>query len=552
MGLLRPTHYTVTDLIREFASGVIAIPEIQRDVVWDSDQIKLLLDSLQRGYPTGAIILWEPQERDKKVLYDMIRPERIQNHALKPPRYMLLDGQQRLSALASVLLDRKQLKSLLFELENDMPYLMADYANLPNEIEATDDPKTYKGNWVTVNEILRREFQRTQKFMQLSTAQQEALSTYADRILNYSFPVQIISDVPYREVAEMFARINSQGTALTGAEIHLAKIVPFWPGITAEFRKYRTELTSNFAYDVDINFLVRVIAVLQCNVPQIKKLSDGVATGKIKRPQLNKTWKSAKNSIKAVIGILRDDLGLDKSKFILSKNSLIPLIYFVSRKASVTAGERKLMCRYFLMTNLSSYFGSSGENVLKREINALISADTVGQGLKDIVSGASKQFNYWYRGGKLRPADVTGSPSRNGILLAMYIVMRKKGAKDFGLVNALGLDAISDVETQVHHIFPSNYMIEGPAYDHFIKKDYRPADLRGMVNDITNMTFLSAQKNIEIRDTPPNQYFENETSDANLKAHLIPTDKKLWHYAKYEKFMASRAALIAKEINKLL
>ena len=69
---------TVEDLVRLFAEGDIAIPEIQREFVWDDDQVKELIDSIDEGFPCGAIILWEPRNRDKKLFRDLIKPELLE------------------------------------------------------------------------------------------------------------------------------------------------------------------------------------------------------------------------------------------------------------------------------------------------------------------------------------------------------------------------------------------------------------------------------------------------------------------------------------------
>ena len=37
-------------------SGEIAIPEIQRPVVWEPTKVRNLLDSLYQGYPVGHLI----------------------------------------------------------------------------------------------------------------------------------------------------------------------------------------------------------------------------------------------------------------------------------------------------------------------------------------------------------------------------------------------------------------------------------------------------------------------------------------------------------------
>jgi len=90
------------------------------------------------------------------------------------------------------------------------------------------------------------------------------------------FPVQIIQERNYATVGKIFTLVNSQGTQLTGAEIYVASIIPFWRGISAEFRRYRRDLRSE-GYDLDLTFLMRSITVITCDVPQIQETADRVA-----------------------------------------------------------------------------------------------------------------------------------------------------------------------------------------------------------------------------------------------------------------------------------
>src|SRR5207302_5861698 len=144
----------------------------------------------------------------------------------------------------------------------------------------------------------------------------------------YKCPVQIIRDRTYEEVADIFPRVNSQGTQLTGAEIHLARIVPHGRGITSEFRDYRRQLRQK-NYDFDLTFLIRAITVVECQVPRIKKLAERVSSDHPPRKQLDKSWRRATDAIDKLIRMLQTQLLLDKSKFFTSKNVLVPLIYYL-------------------------------------------------------------------------------------------------------------------------------------------------------------------------------------------------------------------------------
>lgn len=142
------TQKSVSKLIDDLASSTLAIPEIQRDVVWKADQVKALVDSVNEDYPCGSLILWQPRERDKSLVRSMIRPERLEQLKGALPQYFLLDGQQRLTALASLILDRAVLKTLLAEMEEEMPFIYANMKRFPREMDATTDRGSYKFPWV--------------------------------------------------------------------------------------------------------------------------------------------------------------------------------------------------------------------------------------------------------------------------------------------------------------------------------------------------------------------------------------------------------------------
>jgi Protein of unknown function DUF262 len=54
------TSRELRDLVVEFNSGAILLPQFQRDYVWTAVKIRNLLDSLLRGFPIGGFYLWRP------------------------------------------------------------------------------------------------------------------------------------------------------------------------------------------------------------------------------------------------------------------------------------------------------------------------------------------------------------------------------------------------------------------------------------------------------------------------------------------------------------
>ena len=72
----------------------IAIPEIQRPFVWKKTQVRDLIDSLYKGYPTGYIILW----KNPNV--------KLKDGTISSGKKVLIDGQQRITALMTAVAGR--------------------------------------------------------------------------------------------------------------------------------------------------------------------------------------------------------------------------------------------------------------------------------------------------------------------------------------------------------------------------------------------------------------------------------------------------------------
>jgi hypothetical protein len=546
------TFKSVSELVDDFECGQVAIPEIQRDVVWKADKIKALIDSIGNGFPCGSLILWEPRETDKALVRSMIRPERLDQFDGALPRYFLLDGQQRVTALASVTLKRDLFRSLISEVEDEMPLMLANLKRFPREIEATTDLAGYSFPWVLFNDLFAGTVQSSPQYATLPPDKAEGIKRYIQRLRDYKFPVQIIRDQNYSTVGEIFTRVNSQGTQLTGAEIYLARIVPHWRGITREFRNYRRQLRQE-NYDLDLTFLIRAITVIECKVPQIKKLADRVANDHPSRNHLNKTWKLARTATDKLIRVLRRDLLLDRSKYFTSKNALVPLVYYIANARSSNSAA-KLLQRFFLLSQISEHYGGAAETTLRRDFRTMTDpALTVRQGLDELVTSVDHEARQGFRGLKIRPDHVSGVPSKSVFVLLMYILIRKRQARDWGHAGSRLLDEIDPKDMQLHHIFPFNFMVNNkPALKVYTDKGQSPADFRADVNDIANLTFLSQAKNGEIHDDPPWEYLPRQTTKETRKAHFVPEDPDLWKPERFSDFLEERRRLLAKAMTRLL
>ncbi len=544
---------SVSEIVKDFADGYLAIPEIQRDVVWKPDQVKELILSVFRQYPCGSLIFWEPRDKDANLIRSMVRPERLEQQEGRLPKYFLLDGQQRITALASIFLPREQLREVLAEVEEDMPQIFCNLKRFPEDLEATTDTTGYTFPWASLQETLcGNVLQGDDIPRKIGDAKVRAIQEKVQRLRDYSFPVQIIQDCTYEAVAEIFALVNSQGTSLTGAEIHLARLVPHWRGITTDFRDYRRELRDR-KYDLDLSFLMRSITTIECNSAQISKLTQKMAKEDLSKASLKRAWRQARRSIDKVVSTLSTEMNLDRSRYFPSKNVLIPLVYYVAREKGKTQATKQML-RFFLSSQLSERYGSAAETIFRRDFRILTDrSDTPRQNLEDLAKAVVGEARQYYRGLKIQPSDVSGPPAKNVILMLMYILMRDKQATDWGEGRGTSLKDVEPAEMQIHHIFPFNFMVKDKdALEYADRNELKPSQFRREINDIANMTFLSRPTNVRIEDLPPWTYLPQETSKEMRRAHFIPEDPHLWHPSRFGDFLEARRELIAKAATRLL
>ena len=97
--VFKTTDYTIGKLVDDIEIGDIALPDIQRPFVWyrKISKVRDLFDSIYRGYPIGYLLFWENANRSdyKNIGFD--------EKKRKIPRFLIIDGQQRLTALFAVI-----------------------------------------------------------------------------------------------------------------------------------------------------------------------------------------------------------------------------------------------------------------------------------------------------------------------------------------------------------------------------------------------------------------------------------------------------------------
>ena len=99
----------LSSLLDDIKRGKIQVPEFQRDWKWDDDHIKSILASVSLSYPVGAVMMLETG--NENVRFEPRPIDGVENPEISCPDFLVLDGQQRLTALFQALYSEKPAKT---------------------------------------------------------------------------------------------------------------------------------------------------------------------------------------------------------------------------------------------------------------------------------------------------------------------------------------------------------------------------------------------------------------------------------------------------------
>lgn len=208
--------HTVQTLLSWVKSGAIAIPEIQRPFVWDSTKVRNLLDSLYQGYPIGYLITWTNPS------------VRLKDGSLSAGKTILIDGQQRITALMASLLGWKVMNR-----DYDNQRIRIAFNPQTEVLEVSNPAIANDSTWIPDISILFSENTDIFSIVNEYCAKNDGYSqSNINRKLNalqrimYN-QVGVISldhNLDIETVTEIFIRVNSAGVTLSQADFAMSKI----------------------------------------------------------------------------------------------------------------------------------------------------------------------------------------------------------------------------------------------------------------------------------------------------------------------------------------
>ena len=271
--IYKPVSLGIGNILKDVQTGKIGLPDLQRPFVWKNEKVRQLLDSMLRGYPIGYIMLWEsPADYDEKK-------SRIGTNAkaYETPKELVIDGQQRLTALLSslygVAVKDKDFKErtiriafdpLTFTLENADAATGRDPKFIPSISDAFTANKENRLSGFRKAYIRRLNEGNAKKGEPALTDEEEGLIEQGINSLlgleRYLLPtLEITSDADEEMVSDIFVRVNSQGQSLKQDDFIMTLLSVYEPEMRNRIEKFCAD--SHVPADgTSYNHLVKVSA----------------------------------------------------------------------------------------------------------------------------------------------------------------------------------------------------------------------------------------------------------------------------------------------------
>jgi hypothetical protein len=356
------TPITVRKAIDCIRRNEYVLPAIQREFVWDTDQICRLFDSLMRGYPIGSFLFWKvDRERCRQyTFYKFLSDYHERDNRHNPPVDLtgdegvtaILDGQQRLTSLyiglrgsyASKLPHKRWNNPQAFprrklylnlrspvqdegvELKYDLRFLTEAEAGR-NGTDAFWFPVSDVLNftnlrdinaYLRVNDLLGPEYPEQCLFTLYEVVSEKALINY------YQEDSQDLG-----KVLNIFVRLNSGGTPLSYSDLLLSIATAQWDDVDA--RQAIHELVDDLnrtgeGFSFDKDFVLKSALVLA-------DLDVGFKVENFTKDNTRKieaAWPRISEALRMAVG-LASRFGYN-SFTLTATNALVPIAYYLLRR----------------------------------------------------------------------------------------------------------------------------------------------------------------------------------------------------------------------------
>ena len=380
---------TLYGLLNSIETNELVLPAMQRPFVWKEDRLYRLLDSLLRGFPIGAVMLWKTGTAQRfrnfpKNIDDTIdQVFTFETSSNSSNKYLVLDGQQRLTGLFCMFKGTYNNKLLHINIlsgdsEDKDPGNEYYECQFLTEIEAKSKSDTSIGTYfLPVKELLminpiNAAKNAQKKSLELNLNDDDAIKVAnvyircASILSNFkSLQVNVVDEdqqdpTPIEEILEIFVRVNSGGLVLQKSDLLMSLLDLTWNDIQPELQNAVKSINRDNPYQITRDDVLKSLLLaegaetrfdrLVADRNRIEALSEKLP---VHLDGIEKAWK-------LLLVILKDKCKIHSERFLRGgHNSLLPFVVHIYKNPGISDSEKRCIAFALYVTLISGIFGSA-------------------------------------------------------------------------------------------------------------------------------------------------------------------------------------------------
>ena len=590
MAKFEVNNVSVSTLLGYVKDGTIAIPEIQRPFVWDTTKVRDLIDSLYREYPVGYIITWKSPD------------VKLKDGTSSEGKQILIDGQQRVTALTAALLGQEVLD------DNYKKKRIKIAFNILTEEFQTNNPAIEKQDeWISdISEFMKDDFNTFDFISNYSQKFNVDANIVSNRVTklrsikNISIGrIELGSSLDIDTVTEIFVRINSAGVVLSQADFamskisvneeyngndirkaidyfcHFAKTPVDYENIKENDKDFSNkDIFNKITWIKDKNedlYLPSYVDVLRVTFTykfKRGKLQDLVSllsgrdfeTREYREDVVAESYSKLYDGVRQFVNqsnferyvMILKSAGIIDGDLVRSKNVLNfgYILYLLLREKQIAPDKiETLVRRWVIMSIITQRYTSSPESQFDLDIRRLNEAADIVQYIKDEEERRLGD-TFW---DNILVENFNTSVASSPYWKTFIIAQIKLNNRAF-LSKDINVRTLIEGRGDVHHIFPKDYLQKNGKNN------------RSLYNQIANFAMLQTEVNIQIGKKAPCEYMKSiieqcngqenkygaintiEDLHFNMNENCIPESFINMSIDNYDEFLKERRKLMAQKI----
>lgn len=549
------------DLLNIIDVRDMALPDFQRDFVWQPRQTQELIISLAKSYPAGSLLRIESDKPMFKPRAFAGAPS-LNGHK---PKYLVLDGQQRLTSLYQALygtgdylfyvnlkdlVDGKGIEEAFFY--ENRKKAIDRYGSIKKQAEKRILPLSVLFGdegfhaWLDqIDDALNQDENSKGLPSEERKSIRNAYENSVAPIVNYEFPVVTLTNNPSLEaVCTIFETLNNTGVRLSVFDLLSARYFAEGYNLRELWEKDLAATKYLDLFEIDPYYILQVIC---SQVTNSVKRSDVL---NLKAPKVVEAWDDAIWGMEEFLSMLYLECGVLTPELLSYNTIVIPAaaIFMKNRglKGVAWVNFRPKIKRWYWC----SVFGQTYES------------SPTSQSITDI-----SQFQTWLDGGE-PPQSVANfafnssdlykiTTKQRAVYRGLMCLLLRTPSLDFHTTKPITTALLKQRIVDDHHIFPKAYLAEAsqgnPRFDTI------------EVDCVLNRTLIDKETNQRIGKNPPSVYLKvirdelkNHSGDPAvleriLASHQLPSepDSPLWR-DDFVGFCISREALLKSLVDRAL